>query len=188
MEIKIEVKKRPIIFNTEMVQAILDGRKTQTRRVIKNPEKLEGLMLSGEEENWCPYGKIGDRLWVRETWANILELSPEKNLVYKATDWKGWLEYEVEPIKWSSPLFMPRWASRITLEITNIRVERLQDITEEDAEAEGISWSHSGGPFDNPEIIGAIENFAYFWDSLNAKRGYPWDSNPWVWVIEFKKI
>ena len=86
----------------------------------------------------CPYGMIGDRLWVRETWANLPELSPEKTLVYKATDRKGWLEYETETIKWKPSIFMFRKYSRILLEITHLKIERIQDISEEDAIAEGI--------------------------------------------------
>jgi len=218
------MKEHPIIFSTEMVKAILEGRKTQTRRTIKPqppsdadvfawfaPEIKEGKAPEGcwyENENGltfhckCPYGQVGDHLWVRETWT-VGAYSPNKvaDVIYKAgdlkyhitvswstiidwlgvdRDWGGWI-----PDNWRPSIFMPRWACRITLEITGLRVERLQEITEEDAEAEGESWRDGGGSWDNPEIIGAVENYAHLWDSLNAKRGYGWKTNPWVWVIEF---
>jgi hypothetical protein len=189
------MKQRPIIMSAESVQAILDGRKTQTRRVIKKPEKWtiekqdDELYLYediyGDHHNViekCPYGQIGDRLWVKEsyTFANFGKVT-----IYKSDkkdqfgeDWKITAS---QTNSWKSPLFMPRSASRITLEITNIRVERLQDITEDDAIAEGFISNK-----DLKEI--ARLNFELAWDKLNEKRGYSWDSNPFVWVIEFRRV
>ncbi len=212
------IKERPILFNMEMVKAILDGRKTQTRRVAKIPENgrikpgtvvhSNGVISicfdqSGCAE-WktlkCPHGKTGDRLWVRETWADLPELAPEKTLVYKTTDLKGWLEYETETIKWKPSIHMFRKYSRINLEITDIRVERVQDISSEDALAEGIERSaaaYSIEPYRNYEYHRMAPghnksipecSFMTLWNSINAKPksvmsgkkivsyiSYPWD-------------
>ena len=190
------IKKRPIIFNTEMVKALIDGRKTQTRRVIKpqpiwHPKKrfwslnqiVKGQSFTWEEDlipnapiKYCPYGKIGDRLWVRETWA--IDEDEQTVIFYKATD------HETCGQPWKPSIFMPRWASRITLEITDIRIERVQDIKDEQAIFEGC-----------PGIITTVAHkeacrgwFKHLWDSINAKRGYGWIINPWVWIIVFKVL
>ena len=191
------MKERPIILCTEMVRATLEGRKTKTRRVVRElkyylpktwdiavphnmyaepylkiPYQPEGDVIGGRYS--CPYGQVGDRLWVRETgvW----------------DDSKGFVAYKANMpdvnAKWQSPIFMPRWASRITLEITDIRVERLQEITEEDANKEGNPYPDMGGKGSLPPLWW----FKKLWDSINAKRGYSWESNPWVWVISFKRI
>ena len=182
------MKERPIIFNTEMVRAILDGRKTQTRRVVKyKAYTREGDPVYPHE---CPYGEIGDRLWVRETWAytdgggalvmgGIIE-TVEPQIVYKANGYK----YS-ESLKWKPSIHMPRWASRITLEITDVRVERARDISYGDLCKEGFK---TYGLSEKSEMLPASIWFQELWDSLNAKRGYSWKSNPWVWVIEFKPI
>jgi hypothetical protein len=170
------MKERPILFSTPMVQAILEGRKTQTRRVIKpQPEPLEdGFMLPLHPD--CPYGYIGDRLWVRETFA----YHHTGRLFYKAdipvVCHKNW--------KWKPPIFMPRSASRITLEITDIRVERLQDITRSDIYAEGLIVPQEHQE-DYKEYL--LNAWIELWDSINAKK-HPWQSNPYVWVVEFKRI
>lgn len=173
------MKEFPILFKTEMVRAILDGRKTMTRRVAKQPiQLLDSNDLSSPLK--CPYGQVGDKLWVRETFAINIPGCPEPyGLTYKSDhiDQKG--DGPANPIKWESPRFMPRWASRILLEITNIRIERLQDITELEATHEGIE-KHLG--------IHARHDFSKLWDSINLKRGYGWDKNPWVWCIKFKII
>lgn len=137
----------------------------------------------------CPYGEPGDRLWVRETWAPLGDLLTEvigRPRVFRADadlvrddsgDRVGWwlgetfLEGAERPFRWRPALYMPRWASRITLEVVSVRVERLQDITALDA-------INEVGP-------GPVERFVWLWDSLNAKRGFGWDANPWVWRIEF---
>ncbi len=183
--------ERPIIFSADMVRAILAGKKTQTRRVI-NPQPVDEDLRSG-----CPYGVPGDRLWVRETCErkihfNFLTGEPTEifDAVYSADQ-----EHIVEEMGFNlCPWFkkrklpaihMPRWASRLTLEIVSVRVERLQDITEADAKAEGVTGalvSESG------DHAGFVPAFALLWDSLNGKRGYSWASNPWVWVITFRRL
>lgn len=205
------MKERPILFSGDMVRAILDGRKTQTRRVIKytfhpvtrepagavHPAKISGWVawypsdaeglaeFTRQQYNYgfeCPYGTIGDRLWVRETWFQWFE-----ETIYRATETEEnitWLEKHKTPSKqWRPSIFMPRWASRITLEITGVRVERVQDIHPVDCVNEGASM---------PDIYLSLDThihrFQELWNSINAKRGYGWDTNPWVWVIEFKRI
>ena len=192
------MKERPIIFSTEMVNAILEGKKTQTRRVIKHSKKL-WIQEQVSNINKCPYGQVGDRLWVKEThyrygkWnKNGFTKTGRQKWAFKATskDVK-YFDNPPDDVKPNSyrkeawykrpSIFMPRLVFRITLEITGIRVERLQKITEKDAIAEG---------FVSFQIMpsGIIENFRAYWNFINAKRGYSWESNPWVWVIEFRSI
>lgn len=191
------MKERPIIFSTDMVKAIIDGRKTMTRRVIKLPKTTGQPIVKCEDcGDWAwqndkgfwhhlsnlayPYGQVGDKLWVKETCDYIFGNDGDY-ILYKA-DADG-LKYFEElkkagsKVTWKPSIFMPRDLSRITLEITRVRVERLQDITLQDMIAEGA-------PYFPNHIIG----FKELWDSLNAKRGYSWEENPWVWVIEFKKL
>ena len=190
-----EMRERPIIFSDEMVRAILAGNKTQTRRVVK-PQPVLGKPW----KNWftvdpvnvdiprqyCPYGLKGDRLWVRE------KFSISGNGYFYSDESDGTVK-----VAWSSPIHMPRKASRIMLEITNVRVERLQEISETDAKAEGVIVTEghincerlfSELRPDLEKISAAQQAFSDGWDKLNAKRGFSWDSNPWVWVIEFKKL
>ena len=209
------MKERPIIFLGEMVRAILDGRKTQTRRVVKKlPPLSEGFEWSFDktiDDLWevgalnnstgegslfdyikCPYGIPGDRLWVRETWSQIdnREFGGDQHVEYKAdtgNPYPGeWPEDEAkgnpEAPKWKPSIFMPRWASRIMLEVTDIRVEMVQDISEEDAKREGVLEM---GTVDRG---GYYSGFADLWDAINAKRGYGWDVNPFVWVVGFKVV
>lgn len=202
--------EKPIIFTMESVRAILDGKKTQTRRVIKPQPYLRDTTnirrepikywawLKGEEyETWpehvkvqalaphCPYGQAGDRLWVKEVWcANKAWNNLKPNQLRPVVDqiWYSPFEYSRELHgKHRSSRFMMKWMSRITLEITGVRVERLQEIGVEDAIAEGCIPELEGRTF-RP----AIGLFRELWDSLNAKRGYGWDTNLWVWVISFK--
>lgn len=298
------MKARPVLFSTPMISALLDGRKTQTRRVVKpQPQLVEDSSTSWElrglkpgescigyplesapagarpfrtfafdritsgriayahsnfgasasrgqavrwgrkEHNWsedevlriCPYGKPGDLLWVRETWAPSYK-APKCQVAYAADGrcfgiggdgsggwfgiFHGWLEdskYRGDRLgntlgrslyqPWKSPLHMPRWASRLTLELTGVRVERLQDISEADASAEGIErrritdawgverdawalpeqWAHAEGERRKPhEVSFALAQNAYgnLWNSINGPGS--WDANPWVWAIEFK--
>jgi hypothetical protein len=190
-----EVKERPIIMCGSMVKATLDDRKTMTRRVIKpQPVEIEdcdgiaGIRFNGKWHD-CPYGSPGDRLWVKETWwcdnpATAQDImSQGEGLYYRATE----IHPEIFP-KWKPSIFMPRWASRITLEITSVRVERLQEISGKDAVSEGCGQGiplfellHFGG------YKKARDEFKDLWDSLNGKK-YPWSSNPWVWCITFKRI
>ena len=182
--------ERPILFSTPMVQAILAGRKTQTRRIFKgttehkeayNPAYLEKYKDSDGWKKICPFGQIGDKLWVRETWRPYSESRVQ--IEYKA-DGKI-IDYPDRPSfefygcgqNWRPSIFMPRWASRITLVITDVRVERLQDISEEDAKAEGCDYNPNFSP---------CQFYKKVWNSINGKT-YPWESNPWVWVISFKE-
>lgn len=244
------MKERGMIFNAEMVRAILDGRKTQTRRIMSvQPESSEfGLRYITESSLakevgmyfWslsdacgmkarskpfaCPYGKPGDRIWVRETWATLGNedgccVDWEGNLckgdessaarIYRASceqrpgDYGLWSipddaywkphtkEHKFEGA-WRPSIHMPRWASRILLEITDVRVERLNAISEEDARAEGII---DGGCLNcgDPEPCGcanpepdATDAFAYLWQSIYGQES--WNANPWVWVISFERI
>ena len=166
-------KEHPILFSAEMVKAVLAGTKTMTRRVCKGARELS-CALDWPVES-CPYGQVGGRLWVRETWDSAHDNVTGTAIFYKAdfndTVPKG-------DFTWRPPIFMPRWASRITLEITNISVERLQDITAGDCVKEGSYMAT-----DKDDEGGFIN----LWDSINGKT-YPWESNPWCWVIEFKKV
>lgn len=221
-------KEHPILFSSQMVKAILEGRKTITRRVIKPQPILttaRGRQIIGDEfHEWpvgiirrisllkhdmilkCPYGQVGDRLWVREALKVITvpeqrfkhingeDTICDKDIVYSADD--NFLEWEFPPdhklskrmekYGYCPSIFMPRWTSRIMLEITNIRVERLQGVTEEDAQKEGwhIKNLNPIETYDPVVMNKAREWFTNLWDSLNGKK-YPWKSNPWVWVIEF---
>src|SRR5574343_352725 len=212
----IAIKERPILFSAPMVRAILDGRKTQTRRVVK-PQPTNkhlsymaiegGAILNGPDypdgENdfvKCPYGQPGDRLWVRETWCHAADDSGR--FKYNA---KGDLDascchyradgYEVHHIAgeetkngqpkspWCSPIHMPRWASRITLEITDVRVERLQDISEEDAEDEGMD--DAPNPDFDEEDPCDDEPYTFvagFMNYLEQHGHMDWEANPWVWA------
>lgn len=240
-------KEHPILFKPEMVRAILEGRKTMTRRVVKpQPENVEYCCTCIKVKHFyipknpkplskyepthkvltikCPYGQIGDHLWVREAWG-IYQRSDcmpsgkpyDGAYIYRATDTIPDIpDYAiVKKFKWHPSIHMPRKFSRVTLEITDIKVERIQDITEEDAIKEGIegeeydqtivlkdysnkdsknkfdgqwfqSWSEDLGNYIDEDEICKI-SFHTLWDSLNGKK-YPWASNPWVWCLEFKKL
>ena len=196
------MKERPILFSAPMVRALLDGSKTQTRRVVKpQPPEVFDLknhktesgfvyaadyakMTSDVEKQqrvrWdCPYGQPGDRLWVRETFGHFERNDTLKSgdTIYYRADGEC---LELQP--WRPSIHMPRWASRILLEVTAVRVERLQDIRDSDALAEGIA------PLDHPGAIFCPAKSAYsdLWDSINGDGS--WFQNPWVWVIEFKRV
>ncbi|PXJ22841.1 hypothetical protein DMR11_19975 [Klebsiella pneumoniae] len=244
------MKERGMIFNSEMVRAILDGRKTQTRRIMKvQPESNQlGLLLITDSTkhsdigkyHWAesnatgnhvrsklfssPFGAVGERIWVRETWATLgnedgCYVDWEDNLckgdersaarIYRASCeqrpgdcglwsipddayWKPHTKEHKFEGAWRPSIHMPRWASRILLEITDVRVERLNAISEEDARAEGII---DGGCLNcgEPEPCGcanpepdATDAFAYLWQSIYGQDN--WNANPWVWVIEFKRV
>lgn len=162
--------EHPILFSGQMVNAILTGKKTQTRRVIK-PQSLLDNHTRVDACYKCPYGAPGDLLWVRETF-DVRTVAGDTVVFYRAdcgSDGDG--------AKWKPSIFMPRALSRISLKITDVRVERLQEMKREEAEAEGIGDS----PLWRPA-------FKQLWDAINAKRGHSWDSNPWVWVIKFEVI
>ncbi|MBT0656121.1 hypothetical protein KJJ13_06790 [Proteus mirabilis] len=228
------MKERGIIFNAEMVRAILDGRKTQTRRIVKNVMSDNGIwlkkptktrsgttthVLDAPKHNLCPLGKIGDRIYVRETWSVVshefdddglmIDYVPDRqtkavhempyghgyltgHVIYSADGDFTWGDDDgcVDGRScWKPSIHMPRWASRITLEITDVRVERLNDISQSDAIAEGAPPSHP--------TIDAISRecgfpdfsrswFGQTWWHIYGKKN--WQDNPWVWVIEFKRI
>lgn len=208
------MKERPILFNSEMVQAILSGRKTQTRRIIKldhergfqNPvvRGRAGEVSSvkfGLSHMLCPLGQPGDQLWVRETWQGPLVDYDEaysmfkdpkpyqkvENCVYRAdggpcpefTDADDDLRQG-----WRPSIHMPRWASRINLLITGVRVERLNDISQEDAKSEGCCYGRGGGV---PDLaVSPADHFPTLWESIYGIKS--WAANPWVWVIEFERV
>lgn len=217
------MKELPIIMGPESVRAILDGRKTQTRRVV-NKKALERFKFSPSGEllgsfneshpDWeiyptiddAPY-KVGDRLWVRETYCTVMGGPPFGLCFYRADSESIVIEtqYGTQYMSpdWKSPMFMPKAMSRIMLEVTNIRVERVQDICWDDCIREGICSLTLPENLGNQELyewlekksaprplIKSIEDlkesYRVAWNDLNAKRGYPWESNPWVWVISFK--
>jgi len=195
------MKSKPILFSAPMVSAILDGRKKMTRRLVKLPEKdgsgSNRYVFSDKAGKDrlidCPYGRPGDRLIVRETWAaphQYDHLPPrliphEARIHYAATEHLGGL-------RGRPSIHMPHWCSRITLEVVSVRVERLQDISEEDARDEGAHFhdghgiGHSGWRHHNKDVYSdAISSFYGLWESINAGS---WNANPWVWVVEFKRI
>lgn len=212
------MKERPIHFTGEMVKAILEGRKTQTRRVIRLPRwamppnedgefEIDDVFVNGERREWpyaiarntgcfaaiqCPYGAIGDRLYVTETWQAICDGLWWHQMPKVDRGVMNWgvtnpIEpaFDLEPPRWVSGRFMPRWASRIMLEVVNVRVERVQDISDADIVAEGapknVCW-----PIGYSSQL--VNWYRTLWDTINAKRGYGWDENPWVWAISFKAV
>jgi hypothetical protein len=187
------MRERPILFSGPMIRAILDGTKTQTRRVIRpqpgaevnryEPGFVNEAWQSGFVDVSCPYGAPGDRLWVRETWGRLYEPPPDDSepTFYRADYDAEALATQVLP-RWKPSIHMPRWASRITLEVTGVRVERLREITEADAEAEGVSSNLETRTL-------ARDEFRALWESINGKRpGCAWEQNPWVWVVEFRCV
>ncbi len=218
-----KITERGMIFNGEMVRAILDGRKTQTRRLLNKatgpslsvdiaedpPGVAELSWLYGDGPGYevheriklvsCPYGKPGDRIWVRETWAEAGARAPELQLYRANYPEHVPSHYEnlppAEEIRWTPSIHMPRWASRILLEITDVRVERLNGISEAEAEAEGIDMEALADSQDCYDCIAdhnmtgrptAKGAFKYLWESIYGVDS--WQANPWVWVIEFKRI
>lgn len=200
------MKERPIIFSDPMIRAILAGHKTQTRRVIK-PQPTEestspGWYVWRGQNGWrphdltshCPYGILGDHLWVRETWATISlydvmrpsQLGQTVDLFWRADGVQTRCNH-VKPGKWRPSIHMPRWASRIMLEVMGVRVERLQDISMHDALAEGVGeMREHGGHFQDGSYL--VGSFRHLWGQINLKRGFSWDHNPWVFVISFRTV
>lgn len=222
--------ERPILFSAPMFRAILDGQKTQTRRVVKpqpapheswdwswpilRPGVTPGTRICWRDDvrtpnlfPYCPYGRPGDRLWVRETWTEHERLSDVSRIVYAASRDQSWSEmhrdvpvaqavtkYAPRPMQlgWRPSIHMPRWASRILLEIVSVRVERLQDCSREDALAEGALEPSLGQWVDVgfgqvPRANCAPETaYAALWDLINGEGS--WSANPWVWVVEFKRV
>lgn len=240
------MKEYPLIFNSEMVRAILDGRKTQTRRIMKvqpdTPEfgvrqiiessitKEIGMYFWSQEDARgikarskpfsCPYGVVGDRIWVRETWAVVshafdddglmIDYVPDRpakavhekpfgngyysgHAIYAADGGFTWGDDDgcVDGRScWNPSIHMPRWASRITLEITAVRVEQLNSLSQEDAQAEGMELTGWRPTYSDPdsggEVLTPYDNFALLWESIYGEGS--WRANPWVWVIEFRRV
>lgn len=196
--------ERPILFSGPMVRAILEGRKTQTRRIMKpQPDDAPDINMwawlarrhlsVGKEAAIAlgPYGQPGDRLWVRETWGHLN--GNGVRVVYRANGERperiGYPNAPVTDMKWRPSIFMRRHDSRITLEITEVRVQRLQDIGEEDAKAEGVQLQGPGLINGKPaefHFFKYLDAFAQLWNVINGKRA-PWASNPWVWCISFQR-
>lgn len=183
-------KDKPILFSGEMVRAILSDRKTITRRIVK-PQPFDvgwwdGSYKACRSEHempcyqpiQCPYGKQGDTLWVRETFYPSPNDRPTFCGFYRATD-------SERKVRWIPSIHMPRWASRITLEIIDVRVERLQEISEEDAKAEGCCGGNCSIP-NYPFSATPREHFRYLWESIYGKDS--WNLNPWLWVLSFRRI
>lgn len=222
------MKEHPILFSTTMVQAILGGRKTQTRRIVKPQpdfaqdkphcftEFMQAMSPPKSEEINCPYGQPGDRLWVRETFAyTINDHEPYDTISYKADNFhrdvnrpgfeftgedmcgwlvsicqNGWHDADLsECLKWKPSIHMPKSAARIWLEITEVKVERLQDISKEDAKAEGIKYKgitcydYMTGLYD---LFDPRSSFTSLWYKINGPES--WHTNPWVWVVKFKVL
>lgn len=223
------MKERGMIFNSEMVRAILEGRKTQTRRMIKRVEGAvsfspewdingeEIFVVLGEKDHTgmnpvlgaisCPFGSVGDRIWVRETFQGPLfdydqmESYLEDSSKFETPEFCQYAadggprpEYcdADDNLRhgWRPSIHMPRWASRITLEITGVRVERLNSISQEDAQAEGMELTGWRPTYSDPDSGGEVwtpyDNFAQLWESIYGEES--WKNNPWVWVIEFKRL
>ena len=246
------VRERPILFSGPMVRAILEGRKTQTRRVMQpQPSHDQHHVWRGkvtrdaEHRMWCwkylvleniwdfpdgedrkelathcPYGVPGDRLWVRETWRPETDwidgtIATSADIRYSADgedDRQNWVEIPEaqrsaatvmlaksvdgqDGRRWHPSIHMPRWASRITLGITDVRVQRIQDISEQDALAEGVEFHGGLNAWRSYDLISqtpfiektAVGSFRTFWTSINAKK-HPWSSNPWVWCLSFRTV
>lgn len=175
------ITEKPILFSTPMVQAILAGKKTMTRRVIKKEVELAH-----------PRYALDDVLWVRETFGILSDLGNYNNgkdtILYKATEERK----PYDTFMWKPSIFMPRAASRITLKVTDVKIQLLQEITEEDARAEGITdggctncGNHEPCGCDKPSPD-ARDSFIWLWDSINEKRGYGWGKDQWVYAIRFE--
>ncbi len=189
------IKERPILFSAPMVRAILEGRKTVTRRPVKGVglvwlDNFKPEYVADPENNLCPYGKPGDRLWVRETWTRAGNGDPGY-LTYRAT-YPGCLPPDLENIppaselRWKPSIHMLRRDSRILLEITDVRVERLQDISRGDIRAEGLVCPSELASDDvSPNYR---DWYPAAWRELWESTGGNWDANPWVWVVEFKQV
>lgn len=230
------MKERPILFAGDMVRAILDGRKTQTRRAVKSKrgcpiDFIGGVGMENDPTCWgfedgdgewwalqgneqcrqipCPYGQPGDRLWVRETWTPgyfhnaDADDGPQVSIIYRADsadmtlaapsyelaeEWeRSYAEDGPDDPRWRPSIHMPRWASRILLEIVSVRVERLQGISESDAWNEGVQeWMGKSTPWKGELAPVSVHGFASLWEHISGSGS--WAANPWVWVVEFKRV
>lgn len=229
MAMETQPKERPILMHGRSVRAILDGRKWQTRRPVKDPATLEligdwadsgcdpipgdpkpdgmrvqptnaGFMCKtyegAEPALFCPYGRPGETVWVREAWTKTLHDFGAGPILYRADYLAGCPAEEIGGDYWRPSIHMPRHFSRLTLEITDVRVERLQEIDEEDIEAEGVDTSMTpderrafamgGSAMFGPDRM--RNRFARNWNGIHGNGPYAWKHNPWVWVIEFRTL
>lgn len=216
------MRERPILFSGPMVRAILDGTKTQTRRVVGldtlQPSTTSGYewtfrgkapvrsiaqqkraaggcwqdLTAGQFLALCPYGEPGDRLWVKETYALHHAWDAHPPSAGGAASKRVWHRADAPDAidgrgRWRQSIHMPRWASRLTLGVTSVRVERLHDITEDDARAEGVEPSYGKGwDGQRAQILSARDGFAHLWTSINGSES--WVANPFVWVVCFKRV
>jgi len=221
-------QERPVLFNEAMVRAIVDGRKSVTRRPVTVPwskgfrcQPYEPWFVESDGElhvdcsNWkdsfgggdyrefascmpCPFGRVGDRLWVRETWAiaagprrgiDLEPMSAKNTAIVYREDWnKNQPDLPLDGC-WSPSIHMPKWAARIWLQVLSVRVERLHEITESDAKLEGMAGDGAYGIGHIPswQRSPRVYDFSVLWEDVYAKRGLGWNVNPWVWRIEFKR-
>ncbi|MGJ7544589.1 hypothetical protein [Variovorax sp. LT1R16] len=199
------MRERPILFSAPMVRPVLAGTKTQTRRAMRDQVVPPGTVQMARpgyceivNEHgvhipgfYCPYGKPGDRLWVREAWSHAefkgargeIAAVPERfqhpNFCHYSAEWQH------SKMRWTPGIHMPRWASRILIEINDVRVERLQDISEADALAEGVRHSY-GEPFDTTHTISDRRRYELLWEQINGSGS--WATNPWVWAVSFHRL
>lgn len=201
-------RERPILFSAPMVRALLDGRKTQTRRVVKGialdwlaPDMFTPEFVADRANGLCPYGNTGDRLWVRETWqSDVAHAFTKPSLIpagerffYEAGGEVNTTDLSVRAVGWRPSIHMPRWASRIALRVTDVRIERLTEISEPDAVAEGLTRDEDtqawcGGDFGGVGkatrlYASPMRAYADLWEHINGPGS--WDLNPWVWVVSF---
>lgn len=172
------IRERPILFSAPMVRAILDGSKTQTRRVMKPQPEGPILCASDNTHRYCPYGITSDRLWVRETFAH----EPTRGETWYRADFADGKSHNAT-MPWKPSIFMPRALSRITLEIVSVRAERLHEISRGDAMAEGCPFPNLNGRVGKTDPVGWYRGL---WNALNGADA--WDENPWVGVIEFRRV
>lgn len=203
------MKEKPILFSAPMVRANREGRKTQTRRIV-NPQPDGRPVFFEAHQDWfvdgglwcrrCPYGVPGDRLWVRETWASAYSqgcwgtlFAADETFAQGARGHAKGPHFNADdlpPVKWRPSIFMPRWACRNVYEITEVRVQRLQDIGEDDARAEGFTSdpirARVNGAPSVAVFFDPISWYAALWDGINGDA--PWSSNPWVWAISYRPV
>jgi len=184
------MKERPILFSSPMVRAILDGRKTQTRRVVRQrPGPFHVGLNLWVREMWGYSDTSGCVDWKEDGSADVSEWIREAGNEWREPAYWAWLKRPARSLRagWRPSIHMPRWACRIVLEVTGVRIERVQDITEADAVAEGVACYIAAGGKQAPEMSMRAQ-FGALWNGINAGRGYGWNANPWVWALTFVEV